>query len=146
MTLATIKIYSPALALVDTIVLDWIQFIGGSPEKTQANVPQPLESMGVDNSRLRWNRKDYKPFRANGCLYIDTYNNAVLRCDALRAFEGYVATIEYVADGVTYAASMLYYMTDAAFIPKREDSVGGVVGARGTMYMTATFKATGTTI
>ncbi len=147
MALCTIRIYdSVGGSVVDQIDLDWVRWQNGSPEKTQAAIAQPLESMGVDNSRLRHNRKDYKPFKATGCQYLATYPNAVSAADNLREYDGYIVTIEYTADGVTYTEGMFYYMTDAIFSPQREDSVGGVLGAKGTVYFSATLKATGVTL
>lgn len=147
MALCIIRIYdSVGGSVVDQIDLDWVRWQNGSPEKTQAPVAQPLESMGVDNSRLRHNRKDYKPFKATGCQYLATHGAAVSNADDLRKYEGFIVTIEYTADGVVYPEGMFYYMTDLMLAPQREDSVGGLLGAKGTMYFSATLKASGVTL
>ena len=128
------------------IKFDCVTYQDGMPELSPLQQPQTIESMGVDFDRQRFNRRNYKPFRAMCLVGIVNFNAATGEADRIRTKTGWVVKIEYTMAGVLYTPTTTYFMYVDSAAPRPGTFLGGDVSpAAAFVEANLTFKGTGIT-
>jgi hypothetical protein len=123
---------------------DCVTYQDGMPELSPLQQVQVIDSMGVDFDRQRFNRRNYKPFRAMCLVGIVNFNAATGEADRLRSKHGWVVKIEYTMAGALYTPTTTYFLSVDSAAPRPGTFLGGDVSPAGA-YVEAhlTLKGTG---
>lgn len=134
MALATLTTISPSVVYA----FDGANFQDGHPDQDLAGIPQIIQSMGVDGTRLRRNRRDFKPFQTSLMKGVSIFDDAVTLARSLRAIRSLVCTFVHTAAGTLYTPTTTFYIVEASAAPRAGSFLGGDISPAGA-YVEASF-------
>lgn len=116
------------------------KFEEGFPEADFTNLCEPISAMGVNYTRLRILRKDFKPFKFDVFSARTNWADAVPTARGIRQCKGrLVNSFVVIMGGITYTYTGLIYVIDVRAAPAAGITVGSTDYPTSTAFVSSSW-------